>query len=76
LQADTVLTRAVLADIPDTLFLAEKPCRFPQRGFDLAMRVGDDKVLGDFQAMGHNTVIVPRFKRNLENYFRSTKRMQ
>ena len=49
--------------------------RISERCFHLAIRVGDDMVLGDFQAMAP-ILAVHRFNQHKTGLFKATKRIQ
>ncbi|WP_305909473.1 lysophospholipid acyltransferase family protein [Methylomarinum sp. Ch1-1] len=69
LKANAIVTPVTLSCVPSTLTKAEKWYQIPERRFHLAMRVGDDMVLDDFQAMEPKTLAVRRFNRYLQDYF-------
>ncbi len=69
LQADAIVTPVTLTCVPSTLTKAEKWHQIPERRFHLAMTVGDDMVLDDFQAIPLRSLAVRRFTRYLQDYF-------
>ncbi|MCX7096952.1 MAG: 1-acyl-sn-glycerol-3-phosphate acyltransferase [Methylococcales bacterium] len=69
LQANAIVTPVTLTCAPSTLTKAEKWYQIPEHRFHLAMTVGDDMVLDEFQAMTPKTVAVRRFNRYLQDYF-------
>jgi 1-acyl-sn-glycerol-3-phosphate acyltransferase len=68
-QANAIVTPVTLSCIPSTLTKAEKWYQIPERRFHLAMHVGNDMVLDDFQSMEPKTLAIRRFNRYLQDYF-------
>ncbi len=69
LRSGAIVTPVTLSCVPSTLTKAEKWYQIPHRRFHLAMHVGDDMVLDDFQAIDPKTLAVRRFNRYLQDYF-------